>query len=91
MRTVLIATALLAMPVTGLAEVVSQPPPPGATSCTGCHGSAGIPLDTLSAAEIETAMEAFRSGSRSVTLMNRIAAGFTAEESAAIARWLARE
>ena len=89
MRTFLLAVALLALPTVALAE--EEQPPPGATSCTGCHGDAGNSLRTLSAAEIEAAMEAFRSGSRQVTLMNRIAAGFTSEESAAIARWLAKE
>jgi cytochrome c553 len=68
---------------------VSDSPPAGATSCTGCHGAEMLSLDALSADEIARAMEEFRSGAREATLMNRIAAGFTAEESVAIATWLA--
>ena len=65
--------------------------PPGASSCLGCHGAqpaAMPPISTLTPAEIETAMEQFRSGAREATLMNRIAKGFTPEESKAIAAWL---
>jgi cytochrome c553 len=36
-------------------------------------------------------MDAFRSGGREATLMNRIAKGFTPEESRAIAKWLATQ
>jgi cytochrome c553 len=65
--------------------------PPGASSCLGCHGAepTSLPaLTNLSASEIETAMDEFRSGAREATLMNRIAKGFTPEESNAIAVWL---
>ena len=65
--------------------------PPGASSCLGCHGAqpTSLPaLSNLSASEIENAMEQFRSGAREATLMNRIAKGFTPEESKAIAVWL---
>ena len=69
---------------------VSQSPP-GASACLGCHGATETELPslkTLSALEIESAMDAFRSGTREATLMNRIAKGFTPEESRAIAQWL---
>jgi cytochrome c553 len=36
-------------------------------------------------------MEAFRTGAREATLMNRIAKGFTADETRAIAQWLATQ
>jgi sulfide dehydrogenase cytochrome subunit len=65
--------------------------PPGASSCLGCHGAqpTAMPsISNLTPAEIETAMEQFRSGAREATLMNRIAKGFTPEESKAIAAWL---
>ena len=65
--------------------------PPGASSCLGCHGAqpTSLPsLSNLSASDIETAMEQYRSGAREATLMNRIAKGFTPDESKAIARWL---
>jgi cytochrome c553 len=66
-------------------------PPPGATSCTGCHATDTLSLDALSADEITRALTEFRSGARPATLMNRIALGFTPEESVAIAQWLARK
>jgi cytochrome c553 len=88
MRTALIVAVLLTAPAWVAAQ---EQPPPGASSCTGCHGAAGLSLQALSAAEIAAAMEAFRGGSRAATLMNRIAAGFTPAETAAIARWLAGE
>ncbi len=65
--------------------------PPGASSCLGCHGAqpTSLPaLSNLSASDIENAMEQYRSGAREATLMNRIAKGFTPEESKAIAAWL---
>ena len=72
--------------------------PPGATSCTGCHAGApsgdqpALPsLTGQSAQAIEEAMAGFRSGAREATLMNRIAKGFTEDETRAIARWLAQE
>ena len=71
-------------------------PPPGAPSCLGCHAVAGadsavVPLSSLTAEQIETAMQAFRSGSRASTVMDRIAKGFTDEEVRAIAQWYARD
>jgi cytochrome c553 len=66
--------------------------PPGASACLGCHGATptALPsLSDLSARDIETAMNDYRSGTREATLMNRIARGFTPDESRAIALWLA--
>ncbi|WP_026869371.1 c-type cytochrome [Inquilinus limosus] len=71
--------------------------PSGAASCSGCHGPAGAetglvpPLEGRPAAEIAAAMAAFRSGERPATVMDRIAKGFTDEETRAIAEWLANE
>jgi cytochrome c553 len=44
-----------------------------------------------SAADIVAAMEAFRSGQRPATVMDRIAKGFTANEVQAIAAWYAAQ
>lgn len=71
-------------------------PPPGAASCLGCHPVAGadsavVPLSSLKAEQIETAMQAFRSDTRASTVMARIAKGFTDEEVRAIAQWYARD
>ena len=68
--------------------------PPGASACLGCHGATETELPSLknlSALEIESAMDAFRSGAREATLMNRIAKGFTADETRALAQWLATQ
>lgn len=84
-----LATVLLA----GLASSASaQGAPPGALSCTGCHAldsGAALPLGALSAEGIEAALAAYRDGTREATVMDRIARGFTPEESHAVARWIA--
>jgi cytochrome subunit of sulfide dehydrogenase len=68
--------------------------PPGAASCLGCHPVAAegpvAPLSSLTAEQIETAMQAFRSDKRPATVMNRIAKGFTDDEVRAIAQWYSR-
>ena len=69
--------------------------PPGATACTGCHGPAALgsaipSLDGHTADDIVAQMQAFRSGEREATVMNRIASGYTEEETRAIAEWLAK-
>jgi cytochrome subunit of sulfide dehydrogenase len=68
--------------------------PPGAASCSGCHGPAALgsaipSLEGHAAADIATAMQEFRSGKRPATVMDRIAKGFSEEETRAIAEWLA--
>jgi sulfide dehydrogenase cytochrome subunit len=65
--------------------------PPGASSCTGCHAQgAGIGvLQGRPADDIAAQMEAFRSGARPATLMNRIVRGFTPDEVRALAAWFA--
>lgn len=71
------------------AAVLLAAAPPGAESCTGCHAQ-GSPMGNLAgmpAAKIEAAMRAFRDHARPATLMNRIAPGFTPEETRAIAAW----
>jgi sulfide dehydrogenase cytochrome subunit len=69
--------------------------PAGASSCSGCHdakiASPSVPpLKGRPAAEIVTAMEAFRAGSREATVMTRIAKGFSDDETRAIAAWLGK-
>lgn len=83
--------ALLALcPSSGRA----QDAPPGATSCSGCHspgnraGSALPVIHGRDAADLVGMLEAFRSGERPATLMNRIVKGFSPEEVRAIAAWL---
>ena len=68
--------------------------PAGAAACSGCHPRAGAaapamqPLAGRPAEEIVAAMQAFRTGERSATVMDRIAKGFSDEETRAIAAWV---
>ncbi|TNC09652.1 cytochrome C [Methylobacterium terricola] len=75
-----------------LASPAVAAPPPGASSCSGCHGAPGGAVPSLSghsAEDIAASLAAFRTGARPATVMNRIAKGFSEEESRAIAVWLA--
>jgi len=85
-----------------LAFAISQPaiaaePPPGASSCSGCHANSAAvdtPVPSIRGrdpAEIVAAMQAFRSGERPSTVMGRIAKGFSDDEIRAIAVWLAAQ
>lgn len=71
--------------------LLSAAGPPGAASCTGCHAAgAGIGvLQGRPADDIAAQMEAFRSGARPATLMNRIVRGFSPDEVRALAAWFA--
>jgi cytochrome subunit of sulfide dehydrogenase len=78
--------------------VAAQPePPPGASSCSGCHAAkAGVDsavprLAGRAAGEIAELMWAFKSGSRPATVMDRIARGLTDAEIEAIAAWYAQQ
>jgi cytochrome subunit of sulfide dehydrogenase len=66
------------------------PPPPGASSCSGCHGEAS-PIAGKDAAATTAKLNAFRSGARQSTVMGRIAKGFSTEELGAIAAWWAAQ
>lgn len=74
-----------------LAAEAAGAAPPGATACSGCHGGAAASVGPIiagkPAGDIVAAMQAFRGGERSGTVMPRIAKGFSAEESQAIATW----
>jgi cytochrome subunit of sulfide dehydrogenase len=77
------------------AYAATPEPPPGASACSGCHpASAGRrtgvpPLSGRNPADIVAAMQAFRSGQRAATVMDRIAKGFSDAEVEAIAAWYA--
>lgn len=83
--------------VIGSGTAAAAEPPPGASSCSGCHAaspsvtSAIVRLNGRSAADITAQMQAFRSGQRPGTVMDRIAKGFTDAEVAAIAAWYAAQ
>jgi sulfide dehydrogenase cytochrome subunit len=69
----------------------------GASSCSGCHAtskSVDTPVPRLvgrSPAEIEAAMQEFRTGQKPASVMDHIAKGFSADELAAIAAWYAAQ
>ena len=89
-----IAVAYLFALMSAAAAAAPAVPPPGAAACTGCH-AASAKIETRvprvagrNPAEIVAAMEAFRSGQKPATVMDRIAKGFTDAEIRAIAEWL---
>jgi sulfide dehydrogenase cytochrome subunit len=98
MRTVSIVLATLALTATtsGGAAFAADAPP-GASSCSGCHPAARLVDTTVprlagrDAATLVSAMQAFRSGARPSTVMDRIAKGFTDDEVKAIAAWYAAQ
>jgi cytochrome subunit of sulfide dehydrogenase len=67
--------------------------PPGASSCSGCHGrSGGIPaIKAKSADEIAAAMLEYRAGQGAPTVMDRISRGFTEQEIRDIASWIVQQ
>ena len=77
------------------AALASAEPPAGAASCSGCHPASTrvtspVPrLAGLDRAAIVRAMQDFRAGTRTGTVMDRIAKGFTDEEIQALAAWFA--
>src|SRR5215211_2170562 len=99
-----IAAALLAATAPAMAQSASplgaaapagarSVAPSGATSCSGCHGPAATVTRLRGRApeEIVAAMQAFRTGERPATVMDRIAKGFTDEETRAIAAWFGEQ
>jgi cytochrome c553 len=89
-RSILLAVVMIAVPTWALGDS-----PPGAASCLGCHPATAddgpVPaLAKFPAAQIVTALQAYRSGTRPATVMDRIAKGFSDEEIDAIAKWYAR-
>ena len=87
---------VLLLPLLLATAAVAAEPPPGASSCSGCHPPSASaetkvpPLRGQNPADIVAAMEAFRSGERPSTVMGRIAKGFSDDEIRAIAAWVAQ-
>jgi cytochrome c553 len=83
-----LACSLICIPAARAADA-----PPGAMSCSGCHpANANIetPVPRLvgqDPAAIVAAMQAFRTGARPATVMDRIAKGFSDDEIKSIAAW----
>ena len=78
-------------------SAVAAEAPAGALSCSGCHAAnprAGTPVPPLvgrSAADIAGQMIGFKTGKQAGTIMDRIAKGFSDEETQAIAAWYAAQ
>jgi sulfide dehydrogenase cytochrome subunit len=95
MRSIL--AAAIACVSIAAATIASAEPPAGAAACSGCHPSVArgpSPVARLAGrdrAEIIKAMQDFRSGARTGTVMDRIAKGFTDAEIQAIATWYAAQ
>ena len=86
----------LAAPAAAQSSAVARDAPPGAAACSGCHapaqlGSAVPPIRGRDAKEIVQAMQEFRAGKRAGTIMDRIAKGFSDDETQAIAAWLSAQ
>lgn len=95
LRTIGLALALALTSVSRSADAATLPPPVAA-ACTGCHrpGDSDPALPQLaerSAGDIVAAMAAFRAGKRPATVMDRIAKGYSDDETAAIAAWYAAQ
>ena len=88
-----ILAAIVILFATAVPAAAQSAAPPGASACSGCHGagSAGGIVSSLrgrAPEEIVAAMQAFRTGQLPATVMDRIAKGFTDEETRAIASWV---
>jgi sulfide dehydrogenase cytochrome subunit len=88
------AAAVIFLVLAQTAAAASLDAPPGASSCSGCHpvsAAVATPVPRLlgrDPAAIVVAMQEFRSGQRPTTVMDRIAKGFSEDETKAIAAWL---
>ena len=80
-----------ALVLAGMLGTVAAAPPPGALGCSGCQGAGPQPpaLANRAPEEIVVALDAFRAGTKPATVMDRIAKGFSHDESVAIAVWVA--
>lgn len=93
--TQLIVASAIVLGMTGMALAADAPP--GAAGCSGCHASNARvetpvpPLNGRPAADIATAMNEYKSGARKGTIMDRIAKGFSEQETQAIATWYAQQ
>jgi cytochrome subunit of sulfide dehydrogenase len=94
-RTLTGVAALIAFPSTAFAG--SPEPPPGASSCSGCHvvgrrvDTAVPPLIGRTATDLVAQMHAFKDGQKPGTIMDRIVRGFSDAEIQAIADWYAQQ
>ena len=92
----LLAAAIGLASIAAAASASAQPPP-GAAACSGCHPTSArvtspvVRLAGRDRDEIVRALREFRAGTRTATVMDRIAKGFTDEEIQALAAWFATQ
>jgi sulfide dehydrogenase cytochrome subunit len=93
-RTAVAAAVLLSVSMGGaVTAATAADAPAGASSCSGCHPAArdvDTPVPRLigrDPAQIIAAVQAFRTGQRPATVMDRVAKGFSDDEIKAIADW----
>jgi sulfide dehydrogenase cytochrome subunit len=97
MKALRIAIGVATVMASAVPALAASAPPPGATSCSGCHAAGTNAASSVSrlygrdANAIMTAMTGFRDGSLPATVMNRITKGFSDDELRAIAAWLAAQ
>ncbi len=94
-------SARLSAFVLGLALATTLPaaelPPPGASACLGCHPVAArsnapvVSLIAMPAEQIIARMQAWRDGADPSSVMARIAKGFDAEKTVAMAHYFSRQ
>jgi sulfide dehydrogenase cytochrome subunit len=93
----LLAAIAVCVGSAGAAISAAAEPPPGASSCSGCHAArpgvdSAVPrLAGRVAGDIAAQMQAFKSGQRPSTVMGRIARGLSDAEVEAIAAWYAQQ
>ena len=97
----LLLPALASVLLVSLAESgpawAADMPPPGASSCTGCHAPKRISDSVIphiagrKAADIVQYMREYRSGAWPSSVMGRIAKGFDDAQTEAIAAWFAAQ
>lgn len=93
------AVLLCAKPASAVANQAELRSASLAATCANCHntngkgveGAAVGGINRLTAAEIETAMQQYKSGERSATVMHQISKGYTDEQIRDIARYLGKK
>ncbi|MBM3489881.1 MAG: c-type cytochrome [Alphaproteobacteria bacterium] len=93
-KSAILAGLVLAMPFAASAQSVT-PTQVMAATCAGCHGSeltgaGGVPsLRGQQKDYLERTLNDFKSGQRPATVMNRLAKGYSPEQIAELAQYLA--
>ena len=88
-----LAAVIAAVTLAPAAAQSAAEAPPGALGCTGCHGApaAGVIPDLAGqpARATVASLLAYRAGTGTGSVMERIAKGFSEDEIRAIAEWFA--